>query len=50
MEEQGEFKVLGTGAGIDNFIQENKETAPLINTWEGLWGDEWEQIKLGAQW
>ena len=43
MEEQGEFYVWGTGVGISNFIQGNKETAPLTNPWEGLWGDEWEQ-------
>ena len=40
MEEQGEFYVWGTGVGISNFIQGNKETAPLTNPWEGLWGDE----------
>ena len=28
MEEQGEFYVWGTGVGISNFIQVNKETAP----------------------
>ena len=27
MEEQGEFYVWGTGVGISNFIQGNKETA-----------------------
>ena len=43
MEEQGEFYVWGTGVGISNFIQVNKETAPLTNPWESLWGDEREQ-------
>ena len=42
-EEQGKFYVWGTGVGISNFIQVNKQTAPLTNPWEGLWGDEWEQ-------
>ena len=43
MEEQGEFYVWGTGVGISNFIQGNKETVQLTNPWAGLWGDEFRQ-------
>ena len=50
MGEQAEFYVWGTGVGISNFIQGNKDTAPLTNPgrvcWEMNGNKPWQIDKI----